>query len=362
MRHVSLAVALAVGISGCFEIGQGVLPEASPKPEPEASPGAKPEDSPSPSAEPPPPLPLLPFVKRLNGADRLFLYDAAAQVVVEIPEAATGGPILNPFYFEVRREGRILYNSGGLTRECPPGSGERIWDITSFGAYVLDLPRRLRLRLSTDDFFFSVATADGRLFAHLDANDLPPPQEVELVLEGEAPFDDESIVAELGLEPGLLVDVAMAAGGGWIVAVKGAPLASGCAFPPPVAGRLYLYDLNAYRLVSLSEAFGLPPIQSAAISPSGRYVAMSSGDRLLLLDRLSGAVDLMPVLNQARGGGRFGKVRFLAGGEDVFYLELLPPGSPCRIYSYDWRAQRLNPLSLLNALEEPADLYLAPPY
>jgi hypothetical protein len=364
MRHVTLALALAVGISGCFEAGQRVMPEASPGPTPGASPEPSPEVSPETPASSPLPLPrpFLPFVKRLQGLDRLFLYDAIAQEIVEIPEAVTGGPILNPFYFERHGEGRILYNSGGVI-ECPEGSGFVVPDLEGFGAYVLDPLRRLRYRLSEDDYFRSAATADGRLFVHLDVTEFPPPQRIALILEGEdEPFDEETILASLDQEPGLLVDLSIAPFGRWIAAVKGPVLASTCGFPPPVDGRLYLYDLASFRLFQLSELFKLPPVQAAALSPSGRYVVLLTGGQLRLLDRESGNVDPLPVLNQSRGEGTFRTVRFLAGVEEVFYLELRAPGGRSRIMAYDWRLQVVNLLPMVNGLDEPADLYLAPPY
>jgi hypothetical protein len=355
MRRRLLALALAVGISGCFEVGQGVMPEASPQPE--ISP-ALPEATPTPR---PLPRPLLPFVKRLAGVDRLFLYEALAPDVIEIPEAITGGPILNPFYFEVKGEGRVLYNSGAVI-ECPEGSGIWVPDIEEFGAYVLDLPRRLRYRLSEDDYFFSAGTVDGRLFAHLDVTVFPPPQRIVLVLEGEdEPFDEEVILAALALEPGTLVDLSIASLGGWIAAVKGPELDDSCGFPPPVAGSLYLYDLVNYRLFKLSELYDLPPIASATLSPTGRQIILHAGDQLLRLDRVSGLLDAMPFLNAQRGDGAFAKVRFLAGVEEVFYLEHRPAGGRSRILAYDWQAQRLNPLPMVNLVEAAADLYLAPP-
>ncbi len=363
MRGVTLALALAVGISGCFEAGQRAMPEASPRPSPDASPDPTPDPSPeAPSSPLPLPRPLLPFVKRLHGVDRLFLYDTLVQEIVEIPEAVTGGPILNPFYFERRGEGRILYNSGGVI-ECPEGSGFTVPDLEGFGAFVLDPIRRLRIRLSEDDFFRSAGTADGRLFVHLDVTEFPPPQRISLIVKAaDEPFDEETILAELDQEPGLLVDLSIAPFGRWITAVKGPELLSTCGFPPPVDGRLYLYDLATFRLFQLSLLFDLPPVQAAALSPSGRYIALLSGGQLLLLDRESGNVDPLPVLNQSRGEGTFRTVRFLAGVEDVFYLELRAKGGRSRILAYDWRRQVLNLLPMVNGLDEPADLYLAPPY
>ncbi len=353
---MTLALALALGISGCFEVGQGVRPEASPLPE--ASP-ALPEATATPR---PLPRPFLPVVKRLGGVDHLFLYDALAQDVVEISEALTGGPILNPFYFEVKGEGRILYNSGAAI-ECPEGSGNWVRDISDFGAYVLDLPRGLRYRLYEDDAFLSAVTADGRLFAHLDVTPFPPPQRVALVLEGkDEPFDeDEAIVAALGLEPGTLVDMSLASLGGWVAAVKGPELADSCAFPPPVAGRLYLYDLLNFRLYKFTDLYDLPPVTSATLSPTGRQIILLAGDQVLRVDRVSGLLDAMPTLNEQRGDGAFAKVRFLAGVEEVFYLEHRPAAGRSRILAYDWQTQRLNSLSMVNLVEEDADLYLAPP-
>lgn len=352
---MTLALALALGISGCFEVGQGVRPEASPLPE--ASP-ALPDATPTPR---PLPRPFLPVVKRLGGVDHLYLYDAIAQDVVEIPEALTGGPILNPFYFEVKGEGRILYNSGAVI-ECPEGSGIRVPDIENFGAYVLDIPRRLRYRLSEDDFFLSTGTLDGRLFAHLHATLFPLPQRISVILEGkDEPFDELVELASLGLEPGTLADISLASLGGWIAAVKGPELADSCAFPPPVAGRLYLYDLLNYRLYKLSDLYDLPPVTSATLSPTGRQIILLAGDQVLRVDRVSGLLDAMPFLNALRGDGAFAKVRFLAGVEEVFYLEHRPAAGRSRILAYDWQAQRLNPLPMVNLVEEDADLYLAPP-
>lgn len=361
MRRGSLAMALAVGISGCFEVGQGVMPDPSQEPNAKASADPASEPAPPEPTPRPVPRPLLPFVKRLDGLDRLFLFDALAQAVVEIPEAVTGGPILNPVYFEVNGEGRILYNSGAVT-DCPDGSGQKAPDLEAFGAYVLDVTRRLRYRLSEDDYFWSTGTADGRLFAHLDVTVFPAPQRIVLVLDGkDAPFDEDVLVAELDREPGILVDVSMAAWGGSLVAVKGPVLTSTCRFPPLVEGRLYLYDLVEMRLDSLSERFGLPSAQAAALSPSGRQVIVLAGDQLLRLDRLAGTLDAMPGLNLSRGEGRFQKVRFLAGSEEVFYLEYRAPGGRTRILAYDWNAQRLSPLPMLNLVDDPADLFLAPP-
>lgn len=372
MRRVMLALALALGFSGCFESGLGLSPAVTPTPRASASLGPAPEESASPEPETSPgapgsspaPLPaaFLPFVKRIQGVDRLFLFDPFAPEVIEIPEAFTGGPILNPFYFERNGEGRILYNSGGLTIECPEGSGILVPDILNFGAYVLDLWRRLRFRLSSDDFFFSAVTADGLLFAHLDANDFPPPQEIELVLSGPEPFDIEAIVARLGLEPGVLVHVSLASLGGLVSAVKGPRLSHDCRFPPRVDGRLYLYDLKEFRLFRLSELFNLPPIQEAALSPTGRQVVMLAEDKVLRLDRITGIIDEMAVLNEHRQGGSFRSVRFLAGVEEVFYLEYRPLHGRSRILAYDWAAQILKPLPVVNAVDESADLYLAPPY
>jgi hypothetical protein len=308
------------------------------------------------------PLPLLPFVKRLQGVDRLFLYNAVAQEVVEIPEAATGGPILNPFYFERRGEGRVLYNSGGARIECPAGSGVTVPAVTSFGAYVFDLARRLSFRHSEDDFFHSVTSADGRIFAHLDATSFPEPQEIQLILTGPEPFDVEAVVASIGLEPGILVDLSMAALGRWIAAVKGERLVPSCLFPPPVDGQLYLYDLEEFILTSLTGPFGLPPLRSAALSPSGRQVIMLAGEQLLRLDRVAGTLDRMPVLNEHRAGGAFREVRFIASIEEVFYLEYRPPGGRSRILAYDWQTQRLNLLPMVNLVGEQADLHLSPPY
>lgn len=357
MRRATLALALAAGLGACFEAGQ-VVPQPSASPEPKASPAPMP----SPSSSPVPlPLPFLPFVERVAGGDRLFLYDAAAQEVLEIPEAWTGGPILNPFYFEYRGGGRVLYNSGGVIG-CPEDDG-LVPDISDFGAYVIDLPSRLRYRLSEDDYFFSAATADGRLFAHLDVTVFPDPQRIALILQGEdEPFDEEAIVAELGLEPGLLVDLSLAAWGRWVAAVKGKVLEESCVFPPRVAGELYLYDLIGFRLFRLHELFDLPLLQEATLSPSGRQVILRADDRLLRLDRLTGNLDTLSALNQARGDGSFREVRFLAGSEEVFYLEMRPPGGRSQIWAYDWPAQRVNPLPLLNRVDMPADRYLAPPY
>ncbi|MNK63808.1 hypothetical protein D3C87_830370 [compost metagenome] len=370
MRRETLALALAMGISGCFEIGQAVRPAPSPTPRSSASPET-PSPSPSTSESPDPsvsstprplPQPFLPLVKRLGGLDRLFLYDARTQDIVEVPEARTGGPILNPFYYEVLGEGRILYNSGGVI-DCPEGSGVKVPDITNFGAYVLDIPRRLRTRYSEDDYFLSSVTADGRLFVHLDVTPFPIPQRIAMILKGRfEPFDEEMIVAEMDLEPGILVDVSMAAWGNWVAAVKGPALASSCRFPPPVDGRLYLYDLSNFRLLPVSDLYGLPPVQAASLSPSGRYVVLWSGEQLLLLDRLTGALDSMPLLNQSRGGGKFLKVRFLAGSEEVFYFEFRAPAGRSRILAYHWKSQLLSALAPLNLVDDPADHYLAPPY
>jgi hypothetical protein len=301
-------------------------------------------------------------VERLAGVDRLFLYEALTSDVVEIPEAITGGPILNPFYFEVKGEGRVLYNSGAVI-ECPEGSGIRVPDIESFGAYVLDIPRRLRYRLSEEDFFFSAGTFDGKLFAHLDVTVFPPPQRISLILEGaDEPFDETAILAALDLEPGILVDLSLASLGGWLAAVKGPELDDSCGFPPPVPGRLYLYDLVTYRLFNVSELFSLPPIQEAALSPTGRQVVMLAEDQVLRLDRITGSVDEMPVLNAHRQGGSFRSVRFLAGVEEVFYLEYRPLHGRSRILAYDWATQILKPLPVVNAVDASADVYLAPPY
>lgn len=362
MRRGTLALALAVGISGCFEVGQGVMPQ------PSADPSTAPTTEPSPEASPaqPTPMPLprsfLPFVTRLDGLDRLFLYDAVHQEIVEIPEAFTGGPIRNPFYFEVRGEGRVLYNSGGVI-ECPEGSGIWVPDIEAFGAYVLDVPRRLRYRLSEDDYFLSAVTADGRLFAHLDVTEFSRSQRIALVLQGEdEPYDDEEVlVAGLDLESGLLVDLSLAPWGRWVAAVKGPVLAESCRFPPPVDGRLFLFDLLTFRLESLTEAYGLPPVQAVALSPSGRQVVMVAGPQVLRLDRLSGELDAMPVLNQSRGDGTLLNPRFLAGSEEVFYLEVRAPGGRTRILSYDWRAQLLGALLPVNLLDDRADVFLDPP-
>jgi len=360
MRRGTLALALAVGISGCFEVGQGVMPDRSPDPSPSPSPEASPaQPTPTPM---PLPRPFLPFVKRLDGLDRLFLYDALHQEIVEIPEAFTGGPIRNPFYFEVRGEGRVLYNSGGVI-ECPEGSGLKVPDIEAFGAYVLDVPRRLRYRLSEDDYFLSAATADGRFFAHLDVTEFPRSQRIALVLEGEdEPYDDDEVlVAGLDLEPGLLVDVSLAAWGRWVAAVKGPVLAESCRFPPPVDGRLFLFDLLTFRLESLSAAYGLPPVQAVALSPSGRQVVMVAGQQVLRLDRVNGELDAMAVLNAHRGDGAYWNPRFLAGSEEVFYLEYRNLEGRSRILTYDWRAQLLGALLPVNLLEDRADVFLAPP-
>ena len=363
MRRLTLALALAVGISGCFEVGQRVMPEASPSPRSEPSPEPTSEPSPEPSASPIPlPLPRLPFVKRLAGEDRLYLFDPLSQDVIALSDATTGGPILNPFYFERRGEPRILFNSGGVI-DCPEGSGIAVPDITNFGAYVYDPIRRLRIRLSDDDYFLSVATADGSLTAHLDVTVFPPPRRIILVLKGsDEPFDEEAIVAPLDQEPGVLVDLSLAAMGRWLTAVKGPKLDETCRFPPPVAGTLYLYDLLTFRLVKLSALYDLPPVQAATLSPTGQQIILLAGDQLLRLDRVTGQLDPMAVLNQARGDGRFARVRFLAGDEHVFYLEHRPYGKPSRILAYDWNLQLLSPLPLVNGVDDPTEIYLAPPY
>ena len=362
MRRLTLALALAVGISGCFEVGQGVMPEASPRPRPEQSPestSSEPSPEPSPSAVPLP-LPRLPIVKRLGGEDRLFLFDPATQDVIELSDATTGGPILNPFYYERRGEPRILFNSGGVV-DCPDVGD--VPDVTEFGAYIYDPVRRLRYRLSEDDYFLSAATFDGSLFAHLDVTVFPHPRRIVLVLEGTVdPFDEEVIVAPLDQEPGLLVDISLAATGRWITAVKGPKLDTSCVFPPPVDGTLYLYDLFTFRLYQLSALYNLPPVQAATLSPSGRQIILLAGNQLLRLDRTTGELDAMPILNQARGDGRFVRVRFLAGVEQVFYLEHWPHGGKRRILAYDWAMQLLNPLPMVNGIDDPADVYLAPPH
>lgn len=358
MRRITLALALAVGVGGCLAGAGGNLPAIDPSPEVSPVEASLDASSPKPAS---PPLPILPIVKRLHGFDRLFLYDAIAQDVVEIPEASMGGPILNPFYFEREGEGRVLYNSGGERIECPPGSGLTVPDVTTFGAYVFDLGRRLRYRQSEDDYFRSVTSAEGRIFAHLDATTFPAPHRIQLILTGPVPFDVEAIVAALGLEPGLLVDIAMAAGGRWIAAVKGEPLAEDCRFPPPVAGRLFLYDLETFQLFRLSEAYDLPFLRAVALSPSARQVVMLAGDQVVRLDRLTGLQDPMPILNDVRGGGKFRAVRFVAGLEGVFFVEHRPAGGISRILAYDWQAQRVNLLPMINLLGEAADKHLAPP-
>lgn len=359
MRRWTLVVALSVALGGCFEIGRGVMPSPSPVPSPvRAMPSIAPSASPPPTLAPLP-LPRLPFVRRLGGEDRLYLFDALSQEVIELSHATTGGPILNPQYFEVKGEPRILFNSGAVL-ECPERSGRFVPDFSEFGAYVYDPLRRLRYRFSEDDYFLSVVTADGRLFAHLDMTVFPPPRDVSLILEGEDdPFDKEVIVAELDQQPGTLVDIAMAAEGRWLAAVKGPILREGCAFPPLVNGFLYLYDLLTFRL---SGPLEVASAQSVALSPTGQQIVVLAGEWLLRLDRVTGELDAMSTLNQAKGEGRFSRVRFLPGSEHVFYFEYRPPGGRSRILAYDWQAQRLNPLTVVNQVAEDGDLYLAPPH